>query len=108
MVNDIYAIYESYSSVGKVSLPGIVGLRASANNTERQTLLSQGIKPANNYTPGGPAAGESDESKSKIQKEIDKIVKSITTCAEKADYAQMIMDCKKLKELADQAYLIKK
>jgi hypothetical protein len=107
MVNDIYAIYESYTqkiTEGTLPLPPGSGLRANANHTERQTLLPTGVKASNDYQPGGPIAGECDETQSKI----DKILKTLSFCAGKADYAQMILDCKTLKDLVDKAHLAKK
>jgi len=109
MVNDIYAIMESYSRVAEGNaLPGVVGLRASINNTERQSLLSTGVKAPNNYTPGGPVAGESDESTSKIKKEISAVVARLAAQAVEGNYGKMVLDCKALKDLLDQVHSIKK
>jgi hypothetical protein len=103
MVKDIYAINESYSKVAKIEVhPGTVGLRASINNTERQSLLSNGVKSPNNYTPGGPVAGESNETRSKAQKEIATILSRLTKQASEARYDKMAIDCKLLKDLIDQ------
>jgi hypothetical protein len=107
MVNDIYAIYESYTqkiTEGTLPLPSGSSLKASINHTGRQNLLSTGVKAPNDYQPGGPVAGEANETQSKI----DKVLKSLTSCASKADYAQMAFDCKTLKDLVDQAHLAKK
>jgi len=107
MVKDIYAIIETYSKIAEGSaLPGTVGLRASinrasANNTERQSLLSTGVKSLNNYSPGGPVAGESNEAKSKVQKEIATTIVRLTKQASEADYNKMVIDCKVLKDLLE-------
>jgi len=101
MVNDTYAIFESYNIVKEsgMSLAGGVGLRASANNTERQTAMPDGVKPPNTYAPGGPTAAQ-DNQEPAISKEVTKLIQSLTKSAHKADYDSIIIDCMHLSKLA--------
>jgi hypothetical protein len=53
-------------------------------------------------------AGESDESTSKIKKEISAVVARLAAQAVEGNYGKMVLDCKALKDLLDQVHSIKK
>ena len=109
MVNDMYAIFESYKQLkeDRADLTGLapgVTRNASANHNNRYNMLAGGQGPTQDYTAGGGATAENNQEP--VSKDIAKILKSLTNCAHKADYSQMLVDCMTLSKLAQK--LIKK
>jgi hypothetical protein len=108
MKKDIYAIYESYRHVNEEidRLPNTGSpVRASGNDTSRHGYtngIAGGAKPVAEYNPytGNTEANEA------VGK-ISSILNNLKKCADKADYGQMVLDCKKLTELVSRAHLSK-
>ena len=96
MVKDIYAIYESYATGSTVGATNI-------DNTERGNVAMV-TRPNSQGTTYGDLGQDNEETK--IPKEIAKILTSLSNCAKKADYQQMLVDCMHLSKLAGN--LIKK
>ena len=106
----MYAIYESYvtresNNLGAI-LAGGTSINASINNSPGRQggTLSSGVKPTTDQHLTNGDLGQSNE-EIKIPKQLNKILKSLTTCAHKADYDQMLIDCmylnKALKKLME-------
>jgi hypothetical protein len=109
MVNDMYAIFESYKQLkeDRADLSGLASgsnLNASINHNNRSNVLTGGQGPTQDYSAGGGAAAENNQEP--VSKDIAKILKSLTRCAHTADYSQMLIDCMNLSKLAQK--LIKK
>jgi len=96
MVNDMYAIYESYLTKETVGA-------ASANNTERGNVNIL-YRPLSQGSTFGDLGQDNEEIKA--PKEITKLIKSITACAQKGDYSGIVVDCMHLGKVA--GALIKK
>jgi hypothetical protein len=93
MVNDMYAIYESYKLL-KEDVP-----RANANHTtEFGSNLPQYARYPN---PQGLTSGDlgQDNEETTIPKDILKILNSITNSAHKADHSNVIIDCSRLRKV---------
>ena len=94
----MYAIYESYLTKETVGA-------ASANNTERGNINTT-YRPASQGSSFGDLGEDNNETK--IPREIQKLITSITNNAHKADYERLIFDCRDLTKLASQLALAKK
>jgi hypothetical protein len=92
MVKDMYAIYESYATGNTI-----------INNTERGNI-AMATRPNSQGTTYGDLGQDNEETK--IPKEIARVLSSLTKCAKKADYQQMLIDCMHLSKLASN--LVKK
>ena len=102
----MYAIYESYAQVRENSdLTGGVNLPANINHSITKNQLSTGVRPSFDQ---GITAGDlgQDNEEIKAPKEITKLIKSITSCAQKGDYSGIMVDCMRLSKAASS--LIKK
>jgi hypothetical protein len=104
MVNDMYAIYESYKQLreDRADLSGLSNgsnLTANINHTETKPQLSGGVSPT---TDQGITAGDlgQDNEEVKVSKDILKLINSITRCAHKGDYSSIVVDCMHLSKLA--------
>jgi len=83
MDNDIYAIFESYTSGNTVGA-------ANIDHTERGNV-NMSFRPTSQGTTAGDLSQDNEEIKA--PKEIAKVLKSLIRCANKADYQQMLVDC---------------
>ena len=102
----MYAIYESYTQVRESGdLTSGVNLPGNINHTTTKNQLSTGVRPTFDQ---GITAGDlgQDNEEIKAPKEISKLIKSITTCAQRGDYSGIVVDCMRLSKAA--AALVKK
>jgi hypothetical protein len=90
MVNDMYAIYESYLTKESVGA-------ASANNTERGNV-NISYRPFSQGSTFGDLGQDNEEINA--PKEIAKLIKSIVNCAQKGDYSGIVVDCMRLSKVA--------
>jgi hypothetical protein len=100
MVDDMYAIYESYTQVREGSdLTGGINLPANINHSTTKIQLPTGVKPTFDQ---GITAGDlgQDNEEIKAPKEIAKLIRSITTCAQRGDYSGIVVDCMRLSKAA--------
>lgn len=109
MVNDMYAIYESYITKETVAtdpsrntLSGTPRLPASITNTAgRSNILATGQGPT---TDQGISRGDlgQDNQEVKVPKEILKVIDSLVKSTHKADWrSQMLIDCMQLRKLLE-------
>jgi hypothetical protein len=106
MVNDMYAIYESYTQVRESgNLAGGVNLPGNINHTTTKNQLSTGVGPTFDQGITSGDLGQDNE-EIKAPKEISKLIKSITACAHRGDYSGIVVDCMRLSKAA--AALVKK
>jgi hypothetical protein len=106
MVNDMYAIYESYAQVRENSdLADGVSLPANINHTTTKNQLSTGVRATIDQGITSGDLGQDNE-EIKAPKDITKLIKSITACAQKGDYSGIVIDCMRLSKAA--SALVKK
>jgi hypothetical protein len=99
MVNDMYAIYESYKQLNedRTDLSGLSTgskLPAQANNTNRFS----GNIPSGAIAPVDQGISQDNEEKD-IPKDILNLLKSISKGAHKADHGSVIIDCARLRKV---------
>lgn len=102
----MYAIYESYAQVRENSdLTGGVNLPANINHSTTKNQLPTGVRATIDQGITSGDLGQDNE-EIKAPKDITKLIKSITACAQKGDYSGIVVDCMRLGKVA--AALVKK
>jgi hypothetical protein len=109
MQKDIYAIYESYVSEGQDLPYAGPNSKMNANHTSRQMSNSGGVGVGGAFRVG-PVEYRSEENEgvTKEHKSLLREVKKLNDLVEQKKYEDIIVYCKHITSLAQQAFNTKK